>query len=132
MVGSIGCQADKTIDAMEAFIGLLKEMPVSNTRWSSAHSSLLSAYRTNPITSRAIPKFVYDVDTLGLKIDPRESRFKNLSKAKIGGFEKFYQNKIKAKSILFSVVGDSTRIDMKALEKFGPFTQVSAKELFRR
>ena len=132
MVGSIGCQADKTIDAMEAFIGLLKEMPVSNTRWSSAHASLLSAYRTNPITSRAIPKFVYDVDTLGLKIDPRESRFKNLSKAKIDGFEKFYQDKIKAKSILFSVVGDSTRIDMKALEKFGPFTQVSAKELFRR
>ncbi|MDA7822508.1 insulinase family protein [Opitutales bacterium] len=132
MVGSIGCQADKTIDAMEAFIGLLKEMPVSNTRWSSAHASLLSAYRTNPITSRAIPKFVYDVDTLGLKIDPRESRFKNLSKAKIDGFEKFYQDKIKAKSILFSVVGDSTRIDMEALEKFGPFTQVSAKELFRR
>ena len=132
MVGSIGCQADKTIDAMEAFIGLLKEMPVSNTRWSSAHASLLSAYRTNPITSRAIPKFVYDVDTLGLKIDPRESRFKNLSKAKIDGFEKFYQNKIKAKSILFSVVGDSTRIDMEALEKFGPFTQVTAKELFRR
>ena len=132
MVGSIGCQADKTIDAMEAFIGLLKEMPVSNTRWSSAHASLLSAYRTNPITSRAIPKFVYDVDTLGLKIDPRESRFKNLSKAKIDGFEKFYQDKIKAKSILFSVVGDSTRIDMEALEKFGPFTQVTAKELFRR
>ena len=132
MVGSIGCQADKTIDAMEAFIGLLKEMPVSNTRWSSAHASLLSAYRTNPITSRAIPKFVYDVDTLGLKIDPRESRFKNLSKAKIDGFENFYQDKIKAKSILFSVVGDSTRIDMEALEKFGPFTQVSAKELFRR
>ena len=132
MVGSIGCQADKTIDAMEAFIGLLKEMPVSNTRWSSAHASLLSAYRTNPITSRAIPKFVYDVDTLGLKIDPRESRFKNLSKAKIDGFEKFYQDKIKTKSILFSVVGDSTRIDMEALEKFGPFTQVTAKELFRR
>ena len=132
MVGSIGCQADKTIDAMEAFIGLLKEMPVSNTRWSSAHASLLSAYRTNPITSRAIPKFVYDVDTLGLKIDPRESRFKNLSKAKIDGFENFYQDKIKAKSILFSVVGDSTRIDMEALEKFGPFTQVTAKELFRR
>lgn len=132
MVGSIGCQADKTIDAMEAFIGLLKEMPVSNTRWSSAHSSLLSAYRTNPITSRAIPKFVYDVDALGLEIDPRESRFKNLSNAKIDEFEKFYQDKIQAKSILFSVVGDSTRIDMEALEKFGPFTQVSAKELFRR
>ena len=132
MVGSIGCQADKTIDAMYAFIGLLKEMPVSNTRWSSAHASLLSAYRTNPITSRAIPKFVYDVDSLGLEIDPRKSRFKNLSKAKIDGFEKFYKDKIKAKSILFSVVGDSSRIDMEALKKFGPFTQVSAKELFRR
>lgn len=132
MVGSIGCQADKTIDAMNAFIGLLKEMPVSNTRWSSAHASLLSAYRTNPITSRAIPKFVYDVDALGLEIDPRESRFKNLSKAKIDEFEKFYQDKIKAESILFSVVGDSTRINMEALKKFGPFTQVSAKELFRR
>ena len=66
LVGSIGCQADKTLDAIEAFIGLLKNMPLNQTRFDSALTSLLSNYRTNPITSRAIPRFVYDIHALGL------------------------------------------------------------------
>ena len=51
LVGSIGCQADKTLDAVHAFVKLLKEMPISEPRWKSAYTSILSNYRTSPIAS---------------------------------------------------------------------------------
>ena len=38
LVGAIGCQADKTIEAVHAFIGLLDQMPFNQTRWESAHA----------------------------------------------------------------------------------------------
>ena len=37
LVGAIGCQADKTLDAVEAFMELLEKMPINDTRWESAH-----------------------------------------------------------------------------------------------
>ncbi len=132
LVGSIGCQADKTLDAVDAFLGLLKQMPLNENRWSSAHSSLLSNYRTNPLTSRAIPRFVYDVDALGLKMDPREDRFEKLTRATLKSLGDFYTSKIQPRPILFSIVGDSEKIDMQALEKLGQVNSVQAISLFRR
>jgi len=132
LVGSIGCQADKTLDAVDAFIDLLRKMPLSETRWKSAHTSILSNYRTNPIPSRSIPRFVYDVDRLGLAIDPRSQRFEKLQGAKIGDFEDFYLQNIQPRPILFSIVGDSNRIDLTGLEKHGEITKVLPQELFNR
>jgi hypothetical protein len=120
------------LDAVHAFLSLLKDMPLSTNRWSSAQTSLISTYRTNPIASRAIPGFVYDVDALGLKMDPRESRYQKLEAANMKDFANFYSEKIKSRPILFSIVGDSTKIDQSKLEKLGTLTRVEAKDLFRR
>jgi len=132
LVGSIGCQADKTLDAIEAFIDLLKFMPFSETRWQSAYTSILSNYRTNPLTSRAIAGFVYDVYALGLQGDPRIERFKKLQEYGIDDLKAFYLNKIKDRPILFSIVGDATKIDLNSLQKFGEVTQIEKNQLFNR
>ena len=39
LIGAIGCQADKTLEAVNAFMELLEEMPINDTRWESAHTS---------------------------------------------------------------------------------------------
>lgn len=132
LVGSIGCQADKTLDAVHAFLGLLRQMPLNENRWASAHSSLLSTYRTNPLTSRSIPRFVYDVDALGLEMDPRKHRFEKLANASLESLSEFYTSKIQQKPILFSIVGDSEKIDMEALEQFGEVKSIKGFSLFRR
>ena len=132
LVGAIGCQADKTLDAVEAFMELLEKMPINDTRWESAHSSILSTYRTNPIGYRSTPSFVYDVNALGLIGDPREDRFNALRKADINMLEEFYEKKIKPKAKLLSIVGDSSKINLDKLSAFGPVTKITAKELFTR
>ena len=132
LVGSIGCQADKTLDAVHAFVKLLKEMPISEPRWKSAYTSILSNYRTSPIASRSIPGFVYNVDALGLQMDPRRERFAKLEQQNIQDFVDFYSSKIQSRPILFSIVGNSEKIDMKELEKFGKIKLLKPSTLFNR
>jgi predicted Zn-dependent peptidase len=132
LVGAIGCQADKTIEAVNAFIELLDEMPINQTRWDSAHAAILSAYRTNPISSRSIPGFVYDFNALGLEEDPRSNRYDSLQKAGIDSLRGFYEKEIQPKSILLSIVGDSKKIDLNELKKIGPLTEVKPEQLFNR
>ena len=132
LVGAIGCQADKTIEAVNAFIELLDEMPINQTRWDSAHAAILSAYRTNPISSRSIPGFVYDFNALALNEDPRSNRYDSLQKADIDSLRGFYEKEIQPKSILVSIVGDSIKIDLNELKKIGPLTEVKPQQLFNR
>ena len=132
LVGSIGCQADKTLDAVQAFVKLLKHMPISESRLKSAHTSILSNYRTSPIASRSIPGFVYNVDALGLQIDPRQDRFAKLEYAKLKDLEDFYSSKIQPRPILFSIVGNKEKIDMKELRKLGKIKLLEPGSLFNR
>ena len=132
LVGAIGCQADKTIEALDAFIDLLDNMPINETRWESAHTSILSTYRTNPIASRSIPGFAFDIKTLGLQGDPREDRYEKVRDMKMADLQKFYEEEIKPKSLLISVVGDSERINLDKLKEFGPLTQFKPGQLFKR
>ena len=132
LVGAIGCQADKTLEAVDAFIELLHEMPINETRWNSAHAAILSAYRTNPIASRSIPGFVYDFNALGIDKDPRSQRYEKLKGSDINSLKSFYKKEIQPKPILLSIVGDSEKIDLDELRKFGPLTEVKPKQLFNR
>jgi hypothetical protein len=132
LVGAIGCQADKTLEAVNAFMELLEDMPINDTRWESAHASILSTYRTNPIGYRSTPSFVYDVRTLGLDEDPRRKRYEALRAAEIKLLEEFYEKEIKPKAKLLSIVGDSAKIDLEKLSEIGPVTKVKAEDLFTR
>ena len=132
LVGAIGCQADKTLEAVRAFLSLLEDMPINQTRWESAHSSILSSYRTNPIKSRSIAGFVSDYHNLGLKEDPRGNRYQSIQDTNIEDLRSFYQEQIQSKSILVSIVGDSEKIDLTELEKIGKVTQVKPEDLFCR
>ena len=130
LVGSIGCQADKTQEAVEAFLGLLNDMPFNENRWDSAQDALESAYRTNHARFRQIPGAVYDWHQLGLAEDPRRKRFPVIESATIETLRNFYQKEIKPRAKLISIVGDSSKIDLDALEKLGPVTKVTKEEIF--
>ena len=132
LVGAIGCQADKTLEAVYAFIELLDNMPINENRWASAHSAILSTYRTNPVSSRSIPGFVYDFNALNLSEDPRSQRYETLKKVDIEKLREFYEMEIQPKSILLSIVGDSEKIALDELKKIGPLTEVIPGQLFNR
>ena len=54
MLGAIGTQTDKTVDALDAFVELIDNMPQSTERFEESVNSLLNRYRTAKIGFRDV------------------------------------------------------------------------------
>ncbi len=130
VVGFIGCQGDKTIEAVKTFLGLMEEMPLEKTRFENARKAVESVYRTANVSFRGIPGIVSEWRHLGLDKDPRIDRFPKIKDADLQTLKDFYDKEIKTRTKVISIVGDSSKIDMGALAEFGEITTIEADKIF--
>ncbi len=130
LAGSIACQPDKTIEAVEAFIDLIDNMPVTPERFEEARASILNRYRTSKIGFRRVLGSVRSWERLGVPVDPRKSRFERIQAAEMDDMLGFYGKNLKNRVKLISIVGDKNKIDLAALEKFGTVSEVGLEDIF--
>lgn len=131
MLGVIQTQADKTIEAVQAFVELMDNLPLSEERYAFARNSLINDYRANRIGFRAVPQTILDWDRRGLKPDPRRQWYEEITAAEDMAFlADFHKHYIANKAKLISVVGDTTRINMASLQALGKFREVTVDEVF--
>ncbi len=130
MLGVIGTQTDKTVDALNAFVGLIDEMPVSSERFEETANSMLNRYRTSKINFRQVIGAVRGWERLGLEGDPRRERFQQLQSASVDDLVEFQQNHVRDRPKLISIVGDLSIIDTEELEQFGTVKEIQVDELF--
>ena len=131
MVAVIQTQADKTPEATQAFIELLNRLPQSDERFAGAQDAMLNLYRTGRVDFRSLLNTVEAWKRLGLKPDPRKERYAVLQHAEMPLMLDFDQQYIAGKPKLISVVGEKDSIDMEALAKIAPITEVTVDQLFR-
>src|SRR5207249_4821474 len=91
MVGYISCQADKTVEAVVAFLDLLDRMPRSEARFQESVDAMLSRYRTAKLGFREVLSAVRTWERLGVPIDPRKERFEKIPKANLQTLFQFHQ-----------------------------------------
>lgn len=130
MLGAIGSQTDKTVDALSAFVDLIDNMPVSADRYNESVNSLLNRYRTSKIGFREVIGAVRSWERLGLQGDPRRGEFEALQRATLEDLLAFQRDHVKGRPKLISVLGDLSVIDVKDLEQFGSVTEVNVDQLF--
>lgn len=130
MVGGIGCQPDKAVEALEAFKDLLDNLPVEPERFEQARQSVINRYRTSKLGFRQILGSVRSWEKLGVPIDPRTSRFQHVQDAEIGQILAFHKARLKSRPKLISVVGDRERINTEALRKLGKWVEVDLENIF--
>ncbi|MEQ9021181.1 MAG: hypothetical protein RLN82_00285, partial [Pseudomonadales bacterium] len=130
MLGGIGTQTDKTVDALSAFLDLIDNMPVSQERFDESVNSLLNRYRTSKISFREVLPAVRSWERLGLDGDPRRQRFEELQTASMDDLISFQQEHVRARPKLISVLGDMSIIDADELAQFGTVQEVQVDELF--
>lgn len=130
MVGAIGCQADKTVEAVDAFLDLFDNLPESPERFHETVNASLNLYRTSPVGFRSIIGTVRAWERLGLEEDPRKQSFEELQEAELQDLMAFHAEHIKGEPKLISIVGDKTKIDMDALAKYGKITEISLEQIF--
>lgn len=130
MLGVIGTQTDKTVEAVAAFIDLLDNMPVSAERFEENRESQLNRYRTSKISFREVIGAVRGWELLGLQEDPRRESYAKLQTLTMQDLVNFQEQHLQARPKLISIVGDTSIIDTAALEQFGTVQQIQVEDIF--
>lgn len=130
MLGVIGTQTDKTVDALNAFIDLIDNMPESQQSFDESVNSLVNRYRTSKLNFREVIGAVRGWELLGLEGDPRQQTYAELQSADFADLLEFQQANVKDRAKLISIVGDLSIIDIEELEQFGTVKQIQVDELF--
>jgi predicted Zn-dependent peptidase len=130
MVGGIATQADKTVEATNAFIDLMDNMPLSEERYALARESIINGYRTAKIGFRDVIGAVRQWERLGLEPDPRAARYAIIKDAPMQVMTDFQQQHIAKKPKLISVVGAKDKIDLNALGAIAPVKEIPIDSIF--
>jgi len=130
LAGSIGTQADKSAEALAAFVELIDSMPESANRFDQAKQSITNGYRTSRIGFRSLLSQVRKWERLGVSIDPRQQRYAALQNADLETILRFYRQRIQNRVKLISIVGPRKQIDMDALDQIGTVVEVGLDDIF--
>jgi predicted Zn-dependent peptidase len=129
LVGVLGCQADKTGEAVELMLKLFADPPFSEDRLKETRDSIVQSYRTDPLTFREVPGAVMAWEDIGYPKDPRPARFKRAQTYSLADFKAF-ADRMKGKTMTVTILGNRERLDLGALKRFGGVVEKTVDELF--
>ena len=130
MVGVINCQADKSPEAVAAFLDLLENLPISPERFAAARRAQIQQYRTSRLGFRQVLGAVRTWERQDVPIDPRGWRFEQIRQATLNKVLDFHKERIKGRPWMVSIVGDKSKIDMEALTPEGKIIELELEDIF--
>ena len=129
-ISFIMTQTDKLKDALDAFFGLLNQMPVSDKSFDLAKSSYIQSMRSERITKSDI-LFSYEAaEKLGLDYDIRKKIWDELPKLNFEDVKKFQEQYVKDQKQTMLILGDEAALDFKMLKKFGKVKKLKLEDIF--
>ncbi len=119
--GSVGCQADKTPEAVELMMELMRRPPIAAKRFRETAKAIEEGYRTNPVSFRNIPYAVMDWEDQGLSGgDPRPARYQRALAYAPETLEAFAA-RLKDAPLTIWILGHQERVNLDKLKTLGEF-----------
>ena len=128
--GYIGCQADKSNEAIEVMHGLVSDMPLKREREDMLQKSLKMAINTNFPNFKRLPSTVRGWRTMGYTQDPNREASVLYNDIGMEVINQFYQKHVKGKPYIITVYGDLKRIDLPRLSKFGKVVKLQKSDFY--
>ena len=127
----VGTQCDKTIDAMEVMDSLIHNTPFTRKRVDMVKKDLWCDEVTGYPDYRSISGYIATQRRSGYETDPASEFYDLIGQLDSDALKTFWASTVKPRSIVWVVVGDSKKIDMEGLSKFGPVTTVKTNDIFK-
>ncbi|WP_146661034.1 M16 family metallopeptidase [Enhygromyxa salina] len=131
-VGGIGCQADKTAEAIAVMMGLIRELPVKPERMDAIRSSLGRGLETRSPGFRELHSTLAGWRRLGYADDPGKWLIEEYAQLNFADIEAFHAAQVADRPVMLLVVGDPRRVDVRELERYGEVVKVRENQLFAR
>ena len=126
----LGCQADKTPEAVELMLKLFREFPSSTKRFEETAKAVEEGYRTNVLEYGAIPGALMDWEDQGLPGgDPRPKRFERALAYALPEVESF-SKRFSAKPMTVWILGDRAHVGVDRLKALGDFEEEGLDAVF--
>ena len=129
-IGSIGTQADKTIDAIEVYFDLLTNMPQYPDRMANIKNFLKETATVEKPHFRYASWVYEDWKLRGYTKSPAETNTPVFDSMTFDDIVKFYNENIKGRPITIGIVGNPKMIDEKALAKYGKLVKLTTSRVF--
>jgi zinc protease len=129
-VGYIGTQCDKTIEAVDIFDSLFRNMPQKKERMEMIRQYLIQSAITSEPGFRYKASSIEHWKQLGYEADPLKIKIPVYQTMVFNDIENFYNNSIKSKPLVIGILGDKSRINLIELAKYGKIIEIDENKLF--
>ena len=130
MTVSIGTQANKLPQAVDAITVLLNEMPKIDKQFNNAKDSSLKQIASSRIIKANIFFNQLNLKKLGFDYDIRKDAYKNIQGLTLEATNDFFNREVKTKKYNTAIVGKKENLDFVALKKLGDIEEVTLEEIF--
>jgi hypothetical protein len=126
----VGTQADKMVNAMDAFRGLLKNMPSSEKAFEISKETVLNNMRSERITKSDIFWTYMHYQDLGIDYDYRKPMYETIQTLTLNDVQNYFDNHVKPAKYSVVLVGKKNKINFNYLNSIAPVKELSLKEIF--
>ena len=123
-------QNDKMMDCINEFEVLLDKMPLSQSAFELAKSSLEKRLASTRVTGYRVLTNYMDCKRLGIDTDKSKYIYEHLSSLNLSDIDKFAKENVANKAHTYIILGDEKNLDMKSLERIAPVQRISIEEIF--
>ncbi len=132
LLGYVGCQADKTFEALEVMVGLITDMPRRPERLEMVKGALTRSQETASPSFRALPQTVENWRARGYGEDPRRWLMPEYEELEFEDIENFYEEHVAGRPLAIMVVGDPRKVGVKELREYGKVVRVREGALYSK
>ncbi|MCL2291424.1 MAG: insulinase family protein [Bacteroidetes bacterium] len=126
----IATQNDKMMEAINAFVEILNDMPQSEKAFDIAKENMITSLRTERILREHILWSYLENTLFGYTTDYRKDVFNNVQTMTLEDVVAFQEKYIKGRPYTYCILGDSKDLDLKSLGKIGKITKLTKEEIF--
>lgn len=127
--GFIGCQSDKTTEAIKVMAGLIDDMPLKADRIPTLQKSLQMQVITDFPDLKNIPESILDYERMDYAKDPNRKAYDAYSTLRMDEIDEFYRSKIQGRPYIITIYGDKKRINLDQLKAIGPVKELSIDDV---
>ncbi len=131
-IGYVGTQADKTLEAMNIFDTLIRNMPEKAERLEMIKNYLVQSEFSNQPHFRERSTIVEYWKNMGYTEDPAKYNLSIYNDLTFDDILNFYKENLKEKAVVTIIVTNKKSVNPKTLAKYGKLNIVKEKSLFKK
>ena len=128
--GYIGCQTDKTYEAIESMIRVLKKMPKDSIKFAQSVSSKRQQLESSRTTRASKLSSFWANKKLGFEESENEQIYNSLSSLDLEDIVQFHEDNVAGSEFSILIVSNLKELNIEKLERFGKVEILKVEDLY--